>query len=239
MQAAKAADSEEAAARQAEALQQRLALLTGKLSEAEDERRAELAPDIHAAKEDMALLRSQLETERDKAAAAGREAADIAAKLEAVGLALRAWQTASPACPACGCQLWGQQHAVGLLARHWDTAVTCPASRRLPAVQIQLEVEGLRLALGEEQEVAAGAELQPSRLSHQADLAMAALRQLREEEQEVAAQLRTHEAAEQAVLLVGGSACVCVGCVCARVCVHLRACACACGPVYVAAWAVV
>lgn len=207
MQAAKAADSEEAAARQAEALQQRLALLTGKLSEAEDERRAELAPDIHAAKEDMALLRSQLETERDKAAAAGREAADIAAKLEAVGLALRAWQTASPACPACGCQLWGQQHAVGLLARHWDTAVTCPASRRLPAVQIQLEVEGLRLALGEEQEVAA--------------------------------QLRTHEAAEQAVLLVGGSACVCVGCVCARVCVHLRACACACGPVYVAAWAVV
>ena len=56
-QAAAAADGEEAAAAQAAALQQRLALLSGKLNEVEEERRAELAPSIRAARDDVALLR--------------------------------------------------------------------------------------------------------------------------------------------------------------------------------------
>jgi hypothetical protein len=85
MQAVNAADGEEAAQQQAAALQQRLSLLMGKLSEAEEERRAELAPDMRDAQEDVDLLRSQLETERGKAAAAAQDAADVAARLEAVG----------------------------------------------------------------------------------------------------------------------------------------------------------
>ena len=85
VQAALAADSEEAARQQAEALQQRLAHLTSKLGEAEDERRAELAPDIKAAKDEIAGLQGQLAAERAKAAAAQREASDIAARLETVG----------------------------------------------------------------------------------------------------------------------------------------------------------
>lgn len=56
-QAAAAADAEEEAHKQAAALQQRLALLSGKLSEVEEERRAELAPSLRAARDDVALLR--------------------------------------------------------------------------------------------------------------------------------------------------------------------------------------
>jgi chromosome segregation ATPase len=84
LQAALAADNEEAARQQAEALQQRLAHLPSKLTEAEDERRAELAPDIKAAKDEIAGLQGQLAAERAKAAAAQREASDIAARLETV-----------------------------------------------------------------------------------------------------------------------------------------------------------
>ena len=87
-QAAVAADREEAARQQAEALAQRLAHLTSKLGEVEDERRAELAPDIKAARDEVGVLQAQLEAERAKAAGAQREAADIAAKLEAVS---RCW----------------------------------------------------------------------------------------------------------------------------------------------------
>lgn len=84
-QAMEAADGEEAARQQVEALFHRLSSLTAKLTEAEDERRAELEPEIKAAKDDVALLQSQLEGERAKADAAQREAADIGAKLETVG----------------------------------------------------------------------------------------------------------------------------------------------------------
>ena len=84
LQAALAADNEEAARRQAEALQQRLTHLTSKLSEAEDERRAELVPGIKAATDEVAGLQGQLAAERAKAAAAQREASDIAARLETV-----------------------------------------------------------------------------------------------------------------------------------------------------------
>ena len=56
-QAAAAAAAEEDAHKQATALQQRLALLSGKLNEVEEERRAELAPSIRAARDDVALLR--------------------------------------------------------------------------------------------------------------------------------------------------------------------------------------
>jgi hypothetical protein len=70
-------------------------------------------------------------------------------------------------------------------------------------LQLQLEVEGLRAALGEEQEAVKAVEGAPGRARHQADLATAALRQMREEEAEVVAQLRTHEVAELAVLQVG------------------------------------
>jgi len=57
MQVAAAVDAEEAAQQQAAALQQRLALLAGKLNEVEEERRAELAPSLREAKDDVALLR--------------------------------------------------------------------------------------------------------------------------------------------------------------------------------------
>lgn len=87
MQAAAAADSEEAARRQAESLAQRLVHLNSKLAEVEEERRAELEPEIKAAKDDVAMLDGQLEAERAKAAAAQRDAADIAARLEAVSVA--------------------------------------------------------------------------------------------------------------------------------------------------------
>jgi predicted nucleic acid-binding Zn-ribbon protein len=94
LQAATAADSEDATQRTADVLQQRLALLSAKLADAEEERRAELAPDIRAAKEELGTLRSQLQGERARAEAAQREAADIAWRLEAVG-------------PLLGCQPGG------------------------------------------------------------------------------------------------------------------------------------
>lgn len=93
LQAGLAADAAEAARKQAEGLSARLALLSSKLSELEDERRAELAPDLRAARDDGALLRSQLAGEAAKAAAARQEVADIAAKLEAVGGAAAVWQS--------------------------------------------------------------------------------------------------------------------------------------------------
>lgn len=83
-QAVAAADSEEAARRQGEALTQRLAHLSTKLTEAEEERRAELAPGLRTARDDVAVLRCQLEAERARAGVAQREAAQVAAKLEAV-----------------------------------------------------------------------------------------------------------------------------------------------------------
>lgn len=63
---------------------QRLAVLATKLAEAEEERRAELAPELKAARDDVALLQGQLGLERTRASAAQREAAEVAAKLEAV-----------------------------------------------------------------------------------------------------------------------------------------------------------
>jgi hypothetical protein len=71
-------------------------------------------------------------------------------------------------------------------------------------VQVQLEVEGLRAALAEEQEDLRSAEQGPGRERQAADLAVAALRQAREEEAEVLAQLRAVDAAELAVLQVRG-----------------------------------
>ncbi|KAL4432606.1 hypothetical protein ABPG77_000543 [Micractinium sp. CCAP 211/92] len=59
-EAVAASDSEEAARRQGEAMAQRLALLATKLAEAEEERRAELAPELKAARDDVALLQGQL-----------------------------------------------------------------------------------------------------------------------------------------------------------------------------------
>ncbi|PRW58036.1 coiled-coil domain-containing 146-like [Chlorella sorokiniana] len=85
-QAVAAADAEEAAQQQATALQQRLALLSGKLSEVEEERRAELAPSIRAARDDVALLRSQLEAEGAKAAVARSQVSSLAAQLETLQL---------------------------------------------------------------------------------------------------------------------------------------------------------
>ena len=71
-------------------------------------------------------------------------------------------------------------------------------------VQLQLDVANLRSALDEEREAASAADTQPSRVRHLADLAVNALRALREEEGEVLAQLRVLEAAEQGQLQVGG-----------------------------------
>ncbi|KAL4436789.1 hypothetical protein ABPG75_003928 [Micractinium tetrahymenae] len=147
-EAAAAADSEEAAQRQGEALAQRLAHLNTKLAEAEDERRAELAPELKAARDNVALLQGQLEAECARAGAAQREAADVAAKLEA----------------------------------------------------LQQEVGALRAALEEEREALTSSDLQPSRARHLADLAVAQLRGLREEEAELAAQLKACDAVEEGQL---------------------------------------
>lgn len=67
---------------------QRLAHLSTKLAEAEEERRAELAPELKLARDDVALLQGQLEAERVRAGAAQREAAQVAAKLDAVSWGL-------------------------------------------------------------------------------------------------------------------------------------------------------
>jgi hypothetical protein len=65
-----------------------------------------------------------------------------------------------------------------------------------------LDIGHLHSALDEEREAATRADGQPSRSPHQADLAVAALRVPREEEAELAAQLRVQEAAEAAQLQV-------------------------------------
>lgn len=59
-------------------------------------------------------------------------------------------------------------------------------------------MEGLRAELHEERDASARAEQAPGKARQAADAAVAALRALREEEAEVAAQLRAQEAAEAA-----------------------------------------
>lgn len=69
---------------EAAALRQRLTSLSARLAEVEEDRRAELAPELRAAREDVAALRSQVAGEGAKAAAARQEASDLSAQLEAV-----------------------------------------------------------------------------------------------------------------------------------------------------------
>lgn len=128
VQAAKAADSEEAARGEAEALQQRLLLLNGKLSDAEDRRRAELAPDILLAQEDVELLHSQLDGERAKAVAAQQEVDDIALKLDTVRGHVFHNRSVSPAAgmlPACS----GLHVACGADSTRWPVEWLAVAPR--------------------------------------------------------------------------------------------------------------
>ena len=90
---------------------------------------------------------------------------------------------------------------------HMHCALPCSTLPCLP-LQLQLDIGHLHSALNEEREAATRADGQPSRSRHQADLAVAALRALREEEAELAAQLRVQEAAEAAQLQARWHACM-------------------------------
>eukprot|EP00887_Chlorella_sp_A99_P007989 scaffold12.g7989.t1 len=85
-------DEEEAARGEVEALQARVAEMNAGLVDAEDDRRAELAPELRAVREEVEGLAGQLAGERAKTAAAQREAAETAARLEALQLEIEALQ---------------------------------------------------------------------------------------------------------------------------------------------------
>lgn len=186
----------------------RLAHLSSKLTEAEEERRAELAPDIRAARDDVALLRSQLANEDAKAEAARQEVANLAAKLGAVsawgGLLLRGVSWGSTIAGDVERSVGGCQWLAGTCSRQGAKDETISPLILVHPIQLQLDVEGLRAALEEERDASARAEVAPGKARHAADQAVAALRALREEEAEVAAQLRAQEAAEAAAQQVRG-----------------------------------
>ena len=73
-----------------------------------------------------------------------------------------------------------------------------------PVRQLQLDIEHLRAALDEERDAASKADSAPGRARQAADAAVAAPRALREEEAELAAQLRSWEAAEAVSAQVSG-----------------------------------
>ncbi len=77
------------------------------------------------------------------------------------------------------------------------------------ALQLQQEVGALKSALEEEREALASPDLQPGRARHAADQAVAQLRALREEEAELAVQLKACSAAEEGLLQAsaGGRPC--------------------------------
>ena len=92
-----------------------------------------------------------------------------------------------------GCQSWARRRTG--LSHQSSTSLHLAAF----CVQLLHDIERLRCTLDEEREAAGKAEGLPARARHAADLAVAALRPLREEEAEVAAQLRVQEVAEAAM----------------------------------------
>ena len=91
------------------------------------------------------------------------------------------------------------------------TPASCHTRAPTTTLQVQLEIDNLRAALDEERDAASKAEAAPGRARQAADAAVAALRALREEEADVAAQLRNWEGAEAVATQVVGRLLACAG----------------------------
>ena len=207
LQVARRNDGEEAADKQVEALEQRLKEQSARVADAEEERRAELAPEIKATRDDISLLRNQLAGEQAKAADTQHQVASLAAKLESVceGLGgLGYWLLMLqifPVCTLCWAQQVsapsGQQAGRQGIDKMENAQKVAADPAAPPPSQVQLDMGTLQLLSAEGQEEVARAERQPAAARHAADHAAAALRALREEEQELTDRLQQQEAALQ------------------------------------------